>query len=559
MKAFILAAGLGTRLRPFSEHTPKPLFPVGGRPLIDRLIRQLENNGFTDIAINLHHLADQVADFIKQQDYQARLTLLHEPEILGTGGGIKNLGAFWADSPMMVINSDIYTDIDLRAVWVNHRESGCPATLVVHDRAEFNTVTVTADNHIASFTDCADKENNTACLAFTGIQVVERDFLDYCPDQAFFSSITVYQAMIDAGRNVRAYTVSDHMWEDIGSPDRYMDTIWKLMTREAFQAAFDRIPQREPTVTRLKGDGSDRAWSRVADGDDSLVAVGHGIRPTAGVCEADAFINIGRHLHRRGLPVPTLYAADPFAGLAFLEDVGDRHLQETVLALDSTTACIRLYQKVIGILVTLSHEGAVGFDPAWPYQTDTYNRQVILHNECAYFVDAFLHLERGRRDITYGELQQEFELLADKTLAHGITGFMHRDCQSRNIMLRGDDCFFIDFQGGRLGPVQYDLASLLIDPYVDLAPEMQVDLRDYGLDRIQAAFGEDRQKIHRGYAYCSLTRNLQILGAFGFLSRKKNKPGFAAYISPAVASLKRILDAPECRDFPKLRAVVEQL
>ena len=559
MKAFILAAGLGTRLRPYSEHTPKPLFPVGGWPLIDLLIHQLEDNGFTDIAINLHHLAGQVADFIKQQNYQARITLFHEPEILGTGGGIKNLGAFWADIPLLVINSDIFTDIDLRTVWASHLDSGCPATLVVHDRTEFNTVTVTADNHIVSFADCAGQEIKTACLAFTGIQVIEREFLDYCPDQSFFSSIAVYQAMIAAGRNVRAYRVRDHFWEDIGSPDRYMDTIWKLMSREAFQAAFDRLPKRKPTVTRLKGDGSDRTWSRVADGGESLVVVGHGIRATMAVCEADAFINIGRHLHRCGLPVPTLYAADPFAGLAFLEDLGDRHLQEAVLALDSPATCIRLYQKVIDILVTLSREGAVGFDPAWPYQTGAYNRQVILQNECAYFVDAFLHLERGRQDITYGELQDEFELLTDKTLSHAVNGFMHRDCQSRNIMLRGDDCYFIDFQGGRLGPVQYDLASLLIDPYVDLAPEMQAELRDYGLDRIKAATGEDRQKIRRGYVYCSLTRNLQILGAFGFLSRKKNKPGFAVYIPPAVDSLKRILATPECNDFLKLRAVVEQL
>jgi len=559
MKAFILAAGLGTRLRPYSEHTPKPLFPVGGRPLIDRLIHQLEDHGFTHIAINLHHLAGQVENFIKRQEYRARITLLYEPEILGTGGGIKNLGAFWTDDPLLVINSDIFTDIDLRAVWDDHLNSGCQATLVVHDRAEFNTVTVTADNRIVSFTGCAGQEDQTTCLAFTGIQVIEPEFIKYCPDQAFFSSIAVYQAMIDAGRSVRAYPVHKYHWEDIGSPERYMNTIWNLMTREAFQAAFDRIPCQEPRITRLKGDGSDRSWSRITDQGDSLVAVGHGIRLTTAVCEAEAFINIGRHLHSRGLPVPRIYTADPFAGLAFLEDLGDRHLQDAALALDSQAACLRLYQKVIDSLVTLSREGAIDFDPAWPHQTGTYNRQVILQSECAYFVEAFLHLEGGRQDITYGALQDEFELLADKTLTHAVNGFMHRDCQSRNIMLRGDDLFFIDFQGGRLGPVQYDLASLLIDPYVDLAPNMQADLLDYSLDRIQADTGEERQKIRQGYVYCSLTRNLQILGAFGFLSRKKNKPGFAAYIPPAVASLKRTLAAPECNHFSKLRAVVEQL
>jgi len=559
MKAFILAAGLGTRLRPYTEHTPKPLFPVGGRPLIDRLIRHLENNGFTDIAINLHHLAGQVEHLVKQQDYQARITLFHEPEILGTGGGIRNLGAFWDAAPLLVINGDIITDIDLQAVWADHLTSGCAATLVVHDRAEFNTVSVSADNRIRAFTDCTNRENKATCLAFTGIQVIEREFINFCPDQSFFSSISVYQAMIDADRKVRAYPVQNHFWEDIGSPERYLKTVSTLLSREAFQAAFDRMPGQEPTVTRLKGDGSDRIWSRITAGDDSLVKVDHGIRATTAAGEADAFINIGRHLHRRGLPVPALYAAEPFAGLAILEDLGDLHLQDVVLALDSPAACLRLYQQVIDTLVTLSREGAIDFDTTWAYQTDTYNRRVILENECAYFVEAFLHLERNQKEVSFGDLRTEFDLLADKTLANGVIGFMHRDFQSRNIMVRGDDCFFIDFQGGRVGPVQYDLASLLIDPYVDLAPEMQADLRDYGVDRIQAATGEDRQKIRRGYVYCSLTRNLQILGAFGFLSRRKNKPGFTAYIPPAVASLKRTLATPEGKEFPKLRAVVEQL
>jgi len=559
MEAFILAAGLGTRLRPFTEHTPKPLFPVGGRPLIDRLIHQLADSGFTDIAINLHHLAGQVEAYLQQQDYPARITLLHEPEILGTGGGIRNLGAFWDAAPLLVINSDIFTDIDLRAVWEAHRESGCPATLVVHDRTEFNTVTVTADNHILSFSNCTGAENKADCLAFTGIQVIEREFIDFCPDQAFFSSIGVYQAMIDAGRNVRAYPVSDHLWEDIGAPDRYISTVSRLLAQEAFNAAFERIPEQAPVVTRLQGDGSDRTWSRITAEENSLVMVSHGIRSTTAVCEADAFINIGRHLHLRGLPVPALYAADPFAGLAILEDLGDRHLQDAVLALDSPAASIRLYQKVIDTLVTLSQEGAVGFDPSWPYQTDTYNREVILENECAYFVKAFLHLDQGLDEITYETLHDEFELLADMALAHGVMGFMHRDFQSRNIMLRGADCYCIDFQGGRLGPVQYDLASLLIDPYVDLAPDVQAALLDYGVDCIQAATGEDRQKIRRGYRYCSLTRNLQILGAFGFLSRRKNKPAFATYIPAAVAGLKRHLAVPEADQFPRLRAVVERL
>ncbi|MCP3954742.1 MAG: phosphotransferase, partial [Desulfobacterales bacterium] len=311
--------------------------------------------------------------------------------------------------------------------------------------------------------------------------------------------------------------------------------------------------------TKLKGDGSDRKWHRFSSGPHTLIAVEHGIRPTAAVCEADAFVNIGRHLHSRSLPVPQIFSADPFSGLAFMEDLGDRHLQDAVLTAASDQARAALYQRVIDRLVSLSQEGARGFDPAWPYQTTAYDEQVILEYECAYFVRAFLHLKMELLDITYATLEDDFKALAENALAYSITGFMHRDCQSRNIMLRGEDCFFIDFQGGRQGPVQYDLASLLIDPYVELEPALQTELCAYAQKRVCAATDTDANTFARGYTYCAITRNLQILGAFGYLSIKKGKPEFADYIPAAVASLKRALDTPEGKAFPKLREVAARL
>ncbi len=559
MKAFILAAGLGTRLRPYTDHTPKPLFPLDGRPLIDRIIRQLEHDGFTEIAINLHHLARRIEHYVIRQSYRARIHLLHEPQILGTGGGIKNLGTFWKAGPLLVINSDVHTDLDLRAVYDDHVASRCPATLVLHDRPEFNTVAVGADNQVSSFSGRPRHADGAVLQTFTGIQVIEPEFLRFVPETAFFSSIDVYREMIKAGRKVRAYRAANYCWEDIGTPRRYLETNFSLLARRAFYQAFKRVLRQAPTISKLKGDGSDRSWTRVSDGTDTLVAVGHGIRPGTGVCEADAFINIGRHLHKCGLPVPCLYAADPFSGIAFVEDLGDRHLQDAILSLETQDQRAELYRQVIDALVSLSQKGCQGFDTAWTCQTKTYDRHVILALECAYFVKAFLHLKMGFTDIHYDSLAGEFELLATQTLAHGVPGFLHRDCQSRNIMLSGGRCFFIDFQGGRIGPVQYDLASLLMDPYVDLAPELQVVLRDYGLDKITETTGANMQSLLKGYRYCALSRNLQILGAFGYLSVEKGKTAFAAYIPAAVASLKRALAAPEGKEFPKLKSVVAGL
>ena len=559
MKAFILAAGMGTRLRPYTEHTPKPLFPVAGRPLIDRIIRRLEQAGFTDIAINLHHLGEQIEQFVERQGYRARIKLLHEPQILGTGGGIKNLGNFWRASPLLVINSDILTDIDLKALYDDHVANHCQATLAVLDRSEFNTVTVDAGGHILAFSEPDRSSRKTTQLAFTGIQVIEPAFVDFTPDEPFFSSIDVYRAMIKAGRNVRAYRVRDPFWEDLGTPRRYLECASQAMAREAFTAAFGRAPVHKPVFTKLKGDGSDRRWYRVTAGSDSLVAVAHGIRPSSAVGEADAFVHINRHLNRRGLPVPRLYAADPFSGLAFMEDLGNRHLQDAVLELASRREQARLYCRVIDRLVDMSQKGARGFDPAWAYQTAAYDRQVILEHECGYFVRAFLHLKMELLDIAFATLEDEFKDLADKALENGINGFMHRDCQSRNIMLRGGEPVFIDCQGGRSGPFQYDLASLLIDPYVDLAPDLQAELRDYAMGRICTRTGPDERTFLRVYRHCRITRNLQILGAFSFLSIEKGKTNFADYIPPAVAGLKRALSGPEGKAFPKLRAIVAGL
>ena len=479
MKAFILAAGMGIRLKPYSEHTPKPLFPVGERPLIDRIIRQLESQGFNDIAVNLHHLSDQIVQFINHQHYQVHIHFFHELQIRGTGGAIKNLGDFWNAGPLLVINSDILTDIDLRAVYEFHVAEQNQATLVMHNRPEFNTVTVDKADNIIAFSLPQQHLKNTKFQAFTGIQVIEPEFIDYTPEAYFFSSISVYEKMIAAGRKIRAYRVEGHFWEDLGTPERYLTVVSQRMARDAFKEAFGHLPKNEPVFKKLKGDGSDRKWYRVSVGEESLVAVKHGIRPTIAVCEADAFINIGHHLHDRGLPVPRLYTADPFSGIVFLEDLGSCHLQNVVQALDSNRERGNLYRQVIDKVGVLSLEGARDFDLSWPYQTASYDHKVILEFECAYFVREFLHRKMGLLDITFTTLKNEFKLLANKALQYGITGFMHRDCQSRNLMLHGGKCYFIDFQAGRIGPVQYDLASLLVDPYVELTSDLQDRLETY--------------------------------------------------------------------------------
>jgi len=130
--------------------------------------------------------------------------------------------------------------------------------------------------------------------------------------------------------------------------------------------------------------------------------------------------------------------------------------------------------------------------------------------------------------------------------------------QSRNIMLKEGDCYFIDFQGGRLGPVQYDLASLLIDPYVGLASEEQDHLLDYAVERMAVRRPLDAARFRRGFSACALCRNLQILGAFGFLSMVKGKTQFSRYIPAALQGLNFRLAAYGADVFPKLQRTAAQ-
>ena len=166
------------------------------------------------------------------------------------------------------------------------------------------------------------------------------------------------------------------------------------------------------------------------------------------------------HLYNKGLPVPKIIHSDPFSGLVFMEDLGDIHLQSAVQETDDTGYIYTMYRKIIGLLIDMSLWSRENFDPNWTYQTPEYDKNMILEKECRYFIDAFLNgfMHRNRH---YGDFETEFDMLAGNAVRFGINGFMHRDMQSRNIMVKNDNFYCIDFQGGRIGPIQYDLAALL--------------------------------------------------------------------------------------------------
>jgi aminoglycoside/choline kinase family phosphotransferase/dTDP-glucose pyrophosphorylase len=546
MKAMILAAGFGTRLLPYTGFRPKALFTIADQPILDLMIRRLVAAGCRAIVVNTHHLHDQIEAFVARSKYTIPVQTRFEAVIRGTGGAIKNVADFWDNQPFMVVNSDIVTDIDLEAVYRFHRQHPQPVTLVLHDAPAFNTVAVDPEDLVTGFAEPGTSAHlpNGRLLAFTGIQVLDPEVLKLVPPASFHSSIDTYRTLIAEGRGVKALIVTGHYWTDIGTPERYRQAVYDKMTPRAFAQVLPDCPPGPIERELLAGDGSDRLWYRLTSGPSSLILADHGIRTDTRTAEVDAFVAIGRHLRAAGIEVPQIYLSDRFAGLVYLEDIGEE--------------LVAHYRPIIRQLVTMAFTGAKNFDPAWAYQTPSYSRELILEKECRYFVEAFLKTYLGR-SVSFADLAGEFDRLADRALAFGINGFMHRDFQSRNIMIRNGTAVIIDFQGGRLGPIQYDLASLLIDPYVDLPQIVEDQLLAYCLQQIDLTRPVDPHRFHKGYHYCCLTRNLQILGAFGHLSKVKGKTQFEAYIPTAVRHLHQRLNHDGENEFPQLNATISDV
>jgi aminoglycoside/choline kinase family phosphotransferase/choline kinase len=560
MKALILAAGFGTRLSPFTQALPKALFPIAGVPVLGRMINILKKAGCAEIAVNAHHLAHRIRSFLLENDFGLPVHLSHEPEILGTGGAIRHLAHFWDDDPFMVVNADIVTDINLSDVYRHHRQHGGQVTLVMHDRTPFNEVWVDECERVTGFKRFSDPTDHSRHqeMAFTGIHVMDAGIIRRIPAYDFCDIISVYRQMLDEGVTIHAHVVCGHYWQDMGSPDRYREAAMDAIAPGVFQSAFPGNQAVSVQSIQLTGDGSDRNWFRLTANRNRMIMADHGITPTLAGSEVNAFVRIGTHLYNHDIPVPKIHAYDGFSGLVFLEDLGDCHLQQMVQQSQDAGRVHTLYQKIIDTLIDLTAKAADDFDPVWTHQSPSYDTELIINKECRYFVDAFLngYLELA---ITYEDLAPEFTHLAQCTIDQGVNGLIHRDFQSRNIMVQDDRHYLIDFQGARFGPIQYDLAALLIDPYAGLDQNLQQRLLNYAATQAADRLHSDPIQFIRGYRYCTVTRNLQMLGAFGFLSRCKQKSAFEQWIPAAAAMLADHIHAADAHAFPQLATIAKAI
>ncbi|MFA5656995.1 MAG: sugar phosphate nucleotidyltransferase [Dysgonamonadaceae bacterium] len=228
MKAMILAAGLGTRLKPFTNSTPKALVPILGKPVIEHVILKLKKQGFNEVIINIHHFGDQIIDFIKSKNYfDIRIEFSDERDkLLDTGGAIKKASWFFdADESILIHNTDIISDVNLSAVYDNHIQNKAMATLVVNERKSSRYLFFDENNNLKGWVN--EKSGKTISssdynplkhhkLAFFGIHVLSGSAVSYMkdfPDK--FSIIDFYLSICDKN-SVHAFLANDNYMVDVG-------------------------------------------------------------------------------------------------------------------------------------------------------------------------------------------------------------------------------------------------------------------------------------------------------------------------------------------------------
>ena len=226
MQAMILAAGFGTRLRPYTLCRPKPLFPILNVPLLHILLDKLAACGCTRIVVNGHHLADQIeAALVDRQGVHFQ----HEPEILGTGGSLRKALPLFADEPVLVMNGDIYHDIDLAQLLDWHRAGGDAVSMAMHDYDRFNSVLV-RDERISSFA-AEEQSVDGELLAFTGIHILNPEVIARIPDNGFFHIIDLYTELARTGQ-VASVRVDNSFWRDIGTVADYLGLHKQLLAQQ---------------------------------------------------------------------------------------------------------------------------------------------------------------------------------------------------------------------------------------------------------------------------------------------------------------------------------------
>src|SRR6266487_3204719 len=234
MKAVIMAGGEGTRLRPLTANQPKPMLPLGNRPMMEHIVRHVHNHGFKDIVVTVQFLASQVRNYFGDgSDMGVDLTYATETTPLGTAGSVKN-AAEQLDDTFLVISGDALTDVDLGELVAFHRRSGAVVTVALKrmdNPLEFGIVITGEDGRIERFLEKPGWGEVFSDTINTGIYVIEREILELVPEGEVDFSKDLFPKLLEMGLPMYGY-VTDRFWTDVGTLEAYMAAHRAVIDRE---------------------------------------------------------------------------------------------------------------------------------------------------------------------------------------------------------------------------------------------------------------------------------------------------------------------------------------
>jgi len=633
LDVFLPAAGFGERLRPVTSHLPKPLLPILGTPIIERILGKLTRVCDGTIGINLHWKADLLRAWAAASPWRERIVFFPEDPILGTGGALKNAASLLGRRSFIVHNSDILLDIDFGRLVEEHLSSGNTATLVCHRLPHLSNVVVDEHGQVLDVENPGasrpDPTHVAHKVAYTGIAVYSPEILRFLPDGVSHATVA-WVAASKAGFKVRAMDFTGAYWNDVGDPATYARGVLDAL-RESGETVYlgpgarcgkveidgyvvlesgsqIRDGARARNCILMPGADTSGEHENAIVGPDYVIslaeadmqpsvhaadkkrvsltdplfarhfrsrsAVGHrvAVAPNAPVWSDAILIGLGgsdrryyrvrndswsavlmecrpedpdfeRHLAytrffaRHTVPVPALLTEDAATKRALFEDLGDTSLYSYLKLPRDHESVESIYRDVLRSLVTLHTTATAHVEECPMLQARIFDYD-YLRWETTYFLDRFVgglrKLEIENRPTLDDELHRLAQAVFEKPRV-----IIHRDFQCQNIMVHAGGPRIIDYQGARMAPPAYDIASVLWDPYYRLDDAIRSRLLAYYLDEMSGARAPafDERAFRESLVACRLQRHMQALGAYGFLSGK-GKTYFLKHVPEALRLLK---------------------
>ena len=521
-KAVVLAAGLGTRLRPLTCATPKPLMPVWGEPMLARIVAMLREWGVTDIVVNCHYLHEQVEAWCAANGCRA----CYEPEILGTGGVLNPLRDWIGADDFYLVNGDIVIENvpDLSSQVSRLKSSADTIALALVSEEGPRTIEVEPESgFVTNWT--SDDAGYPGTFTYCGVACLKAEILKYVEPTGFSSIVQAYEKAMMDGKFVKAVQPRDMLWTDAGTIQSYID-----LNRDGDDNAFADIPQLKAAGVKCAEFLGARGSERVFFKSDNGIVI---LYDDAKRGENAKYAGHAKWLKAKGVAVPDVIADYP-------------ELKTTVMAWGGSEKKMALedYVKVVEALEHFNRLGdaavrdGLALEPEFDAALFRWERELFAEH-C---LGTRFRMEMP--EAVRKELEGVAEILEKEPKA-----LVHRDFQSTNVLWKNGDLTFIDFQGMRLGPGAYDLASLVYDPYVTFTEgERRALVALY-------AKNAGRPELEKVLPYAAVQRLVQCLGAYGRLA-SVGQPQFGKYVLPALANL---LDAADRAGLDALGALAEDL